>query len=395
MKDAVFILWLEGVNPENLTTLPSLSRLISNGVDIQLKPLPLVEKSVCYYQTLTGMGSGKFGRFDAVYPQDYKAHRDMGIPEGSLGRLLPDILRSRKVAVTFLEAKHKSELDALADQAYDCALVRFLHAGNASADEIDAIVQRCVELTMPETHLLILTDAWSPASHKLVNVNDFLADVGLLEVGTARNRAEINWTETLAYALGTGQVWINLRGREPQGIVGSGREYQEVCNALIHELGTNWLDPQTNEPIVERVLRKEEAYTGDYLFKAPDLIVVYRPGYSASPKAIELDFDGVSVHEDSAPLRMVAPYARLIASGPALTNGHIETGALVDVVPSVLYLLGRSIPMQLDGNVISSIFTQAYRQQTPVQQMENEDDLLSDEEEGMIVDRLRDLGYLG
>lgn len=396
MSNSIFILWLEGVNPENLSSVPSLSRLKSSGVDVQLKPLPLVEKSVCYYQALTGMGSGKFGRFDAVYPREYKAHTDRSVPEGSLGRLLPDILRSQKLTVTFLEVKHKSELDILADQTNDCTLVRFLDAGNAGADEIDAVVQRCIELINSETHLLMLTDPWSPATHTMVNVNDFLVDAGLLEVGTARNREDINWTETLAYGLGTGQIWINLRGREPRGIVGSGSEYQEVCNALINELGSKWLDPETSEPIVERVLRKEEAYAGDYLFKAPDLIVVYRPGYSASPKAIELDFDGVSVHEDTASLHKGAPpYARLIASGPNLGSGLVGTGTLVDVVPTVMYLLGRPIPMHVDGDVISSLFTRDYRQQTPVKRLESDDDLLSDEEEGMIVDRLRDLGYLG
>ena len=395
MKNSTFLLWLEGVDPNLLTTIPSLAKLAAGGVDLRLTPLPLVEKGVCYYQTLTGMGSAKFGRFDTVHPERYQACSDTGIPEGALGHLLPDVLRAHKLVVTFLEAKDRQSLDALANQTLDCAMIRFLNAGNASVDEIDALVQRCTELATPGAHLVVLTDVWKPVPQKLVNVNDFLADTGLLEVGSTRNRADINWTETLAYGLGTGQVWINLQGRELQGIVGSGREFQKVSEALVNELSTNWLDPQTQEPVVERVLRKEEAYSGDYLFKAPDLVVVFRPGYSASPKAIELDFDGMSVSENGSTLSKVAPYARLLASGPNLVSGLVETGSLIDVVPTVMYLLGQPIPMHLDGSVISSIFTQAYRQQTPVQHMENEDDLLSDEEEGMIVDRLRDLGYLG
>ncbi len=396
MKNSVCLLWLEGVRPESLSTVPSLAKLATSGVDLQLAPLPLSEKSVCYYQTLTGMGSGKFGRFDAVYPAGYKAQEDTSVPDGVFGRLLPDILRSRKLAVTFLETKNRDMLDTLAGQTYDCAIVRLLDLGNANNAEIDAIVRHCAGLLAPETHLLVLTDVWSQPVQKLVNINDFLADVGLLEVGAVRDQAHIIWPETLAYGLGTGQVWINLRGRDPQGIVGSGREYQDVCDALINELGTNWRDPETNEPVVEQVLRKEEAYSGDYLFKAPDLIVVFRPGYGASTKAAALNFDGRSVRSGYAlEAPPSAPSARLIAGGPCLASGLVEAGKLVDIMPSLMYLLDRPVPAYVDGNVISSMFTQVYREQTPIRHLDSDDDLLSDEEEGMIVDRLRDLGYLG
>ena len=396
MGNSVFILWFGGLNPAVFSAVPSLTRLAGSGVDLQLAPLPLVEERTCYYQTLTGAGSGKFGRFDTVYPERYSACADLSIPEGASGRLLQDILRSRKLAVTYLEDAYAPDaLATLAGRTFDCMITRFLHLGNAGPDMIEAIVQRCVELAAPAAHLFVLTDVWGQQPGKLVNINDFLADVGLLEVGAARRRADIAWPETLAYGLGTGQVWVNLRGREQQGVVSPGREYQEVCDALISELSTNWLDPQTGEPVVEKVMKKEDAYAGEYLFKAPDLIVVYRPGYAVSPQAAALDFDGVSVRKVETAVRPASAYARLIASGPCLVNGLTETASLVDTLPSVMYLLGQPIPMHVDGRVISSIFTQSFRQRTPEQRVEDEDESLSDEEEGLIVGRLRDLGYLG
>lgn len=398
MKNRVCLLWLEGLNPESLSAVPSVAKLAAGGVDLQLAPLPLFERRVSYYQTLTGMGSAKFGRFDGVHPERYHAHEEADVPDGAFGHLLPDLLRSQKLPVTYLETRDRGVPGSLASQAYDCAIVRLLDMGSASATEVDSIVGRCAELVTPETHLFVLTDVWSPAPRKYASINDFLADVGLLEVGESRKREDIVWSETLAYGLGTGQIWINLRGREPQGIVGSGREYQEVCDALVNELRNNWRDPETNELVVEQVLRKEEAYSGEYLFKAPDLIVVYRPGYAASPQAFALDFAGRSISEIEAALgdaAVNAPHARLIAGGPCLNGGVSDAAALIDVVPTILYLLDRSIPMHVDGNVIASIFTPSYREQTPVKRLGSDEDLLSDEEEGMIVDRLRDLGYLG
>src|SRR5258708_38689184 len=98
MKNSVFILWFEGLNPEIFSTVPSLTRLATDGIDLRLAPLPLFERGVCYYQTLTGTGSGKFGRFDAVYPERYTACESPDIPEGAAGRLWPEILRSQKLA---------------------------------------------------------------------------------------------------------------------------------------------------------------------------------------------------------------------------------------------------------------------------------------------------------
>jgi hypothetical protein len=394
MKNTVFILWLEGVNPELLSAVPSLTKLAQNGVDIRLTPTPLAEKDVCYYQTLTGMGSGKLGRFDAVRPEGYSAIRETSIPEGSLGRLLPDVLRSRKLAVTFLEAREHTTLETLAEGDYDCALVRYA-GGQLNAATIDTLVQHSSELATSEGHLVVLTDVWHQEPGKFVNTNDFLADVGLLEVGEPRTRDGIVWPEALTYGLGTGQIWINLRGREKQGSVSSGQEYQEVREALINELRTNWRDPQTGELVVEQVLKKEDAYTGDYLFKAPDLIVIYRPGYAASPQSIMLDFDGASVSKARASSQALAPAARLIASGPRLAQGLTETAHLVDFMPSVMYLLNQPIPVHVDGTVILPMFTQSYRQQTAIQHTDDSDTSLSEEDEGLIVDRLRDLGYLG
>jgi len=396
MKNSACILWLEGVNPEMLSAVPGLAELAQEGVDIRLTPLPLVEKSVCYYQTLTGMGAGKLGRFDATYPEAYAARAEEGMPEGALGHLLPDILRARKSPVIFLEARDAGALYALAEQPYDCAIVRF-DARAADEHSLETIVQHCRNMKNPETHLLVLTDVCRPEPHTLVNSNDFLADVGLLEVGESRCRDDIVWHETLAYGLGQGQIWVNLRGREQQGCVSSHHEYQEVCDALIDELRTGWLDPDSHEPVVERVLRKEEAYHGDYLFKAPDLIVAYRPGYAASPRARQLDFDGTGMRRSGSPVSAVEqpPYGRLLAIGPGLASGFSGTASLLDVMPSMLYLLGQSIPVNVDGTIITSMFTKAYCRQTPVERVGDAESALSAEDEGLIVDRLRALGYLG
>ena len=394
MKNSVFVLWLEGVHPATLSQVPIVSNLAASGADLQLTPAPLVEKNGCYYQILTGMKPGKLGYFDTVYPEKYQVYEDTQVPYGAADRLLPDILRSRKLATTFLEVKDKEAFNQLSNKPFDCAILRLRAIEHADVQHIDAIVRQCLEFA-GAAHFILLTDVASAEPRAHVNINHFLADIGLLDAGETRNHDTINWSQTLAYGVGTGQVWVNLSGRESEGAVGAGDEYQEVCEALTQELSTNWRDPATNEPIVQQVLSREEAFAGDYVFKAPDLAVVFRPGYAPSANAMRLDFDGKSVSaEKFVASETATPYARLIASGPSFASGVKDTGMLIDVVPTLLYLLNQSVPEDIDGKIISTLFTESYRKQTPVRYVEGEEALLSNEEEGVIVDRLRDLGYI-
>lgn len=395
MRNSVFVLWLEGVQPALLSQVPSIASLAASGADVQLTPTPLVEKSSCYYQLLTGMTPGKLGYFDNVYPEKYSVYEDTSVPYGAEGHMLPDILRARKLSAIFLEAQEGESLAQRIHTPFDCAILR-LAMGHADAQTIDERVRECIELAGPEAHFILLTDVANEEPYAYVNINDFLADIGLLEVGEPRSRETISWPQTLAYGVGVGQVWVNLSGREVQGAVGAGDEYQEVCEALKQELSTNWLDPVRNVPVVQQILSREDAFAGDYVFKAPDLAVVFRPGYAPSPNAQHLDFDGKSIIEGKRTTTETpgAPFARLVARGPSIASGVKGTGMLVDVMPSLLYLLNQPVPENSDGNIISSLFTEAYRKQTPVRYVEGDEDLLSNEEEGVIVDRLRDLGYI-
>ncbi len=395
MKNSVFVLWLEGVHPALLSQVPAVSSIAASGADLHLKPAPLVEKSGCYYQTLTGMKPGKLGRFDSVYAEKYQVYEDTTVPYGAAGRLLPDILRSRKLATTFLEVQDGEAFSQLAHKSFDCAILRVRAMEHADVQKVDDIVRQCLELAGSEAHFILLTDVASAEPRAYVNINDFLADIDLLDVGETRNHDTIVWSQTLAYGVGTGQVWVNLRGRESEGAVSAGDEYQEVCEALTQELSTHWLDPLTNEPVVQQVLSREEVFAGDYVFKAPDLAVVLRPGYAPSANATRLDFDGKSVGEGRhVAAEAITPHARLIASGPNIAPGIKDTGMLVDIMPTLLYLLNQPVPEDIDGKIISALFTESYRKQTPVRYVEGDEALLSNEEEGVIVDRLRDLGYI-
>src|SRR4029079_11257331 len=88
----------------------------------------------------------------------------------------------------------------------------------------------------------------------------------------------VDWSQTRAYAVGLGQIYFNLKGREGQGIVSAGEEYkalQEEIRAKLMQLR----DPDDGAEVFRDVYRRDDIYKGDYLQWAPDLQVGFNDGY--------------------------------------------------------------------------------------------------------------------
>lgn len=401
MRKPVYICWLEGMDPQCLTHIPALSSLAAQGVDLRIEPLPLVEQQQCYYQMMTGMGPGKFGRFDGVRPDNYQARATRNIPAGVVDRQLPELLSRHGRSVLSLdissdvstyEAVSKKIL-ILANQVYDVALTRLLNAEQRPLSEITLFLNHWLELVPSHATLYIMTGVWSPAPHTLVNVNDVLAEAGLLSIKGDRQSPVIDWSTTLAYYMGTGQIWLNLRGRETNGVVRLGRDYKRVCDRVIQIL-QDWRDPRTNEPVVAMAVKKDAIFTGEYLFKAPDIVVTFQPGYAASPCAQSVQVDGQSVQpvKDPDEVHNSTPHARLLAYGSDIRRGYQGKAALVDIVPTVLHMADVPLPRRLDGNVIPELCSDY--DAANLSYIDDEEEPLTPVEVQKILGRLRTLGYL-
>ena len=110
----------------------------------------------------------------------------------------------------------------------------------------------------------------------------------------------MDWSQTKAYALGLGQIYINLAGRESKGIVQPGDEYEQVRDAIAEGL-LGYIDEETGEPPVVYVWKREEAYSEFDPALIPDLIpsngAGYRVGWQDALGGI-----GKHVVEDNGPL---------------------------------------------------------------------------------------------
>jgi len=172
----------------------------------------------------------------------------------------------------------------------------------------------------------------------------------------------VNWRATRAYARGKeGNLFINLAGREPHGIVQPGSEFEAVRDELIKRL-YELRDPSTEASPVEHVYRPEELFAGSALEFAPDLIVDWRNGeYMA---AEQREFSGEIFCErwreymswpTSGSHRSNGIF---FAAGPGIAQrGRLDALNLLDLAPTLLHAAGAAVPESLEGRVAQAIFT--------------------------------------
>jgi predicted AlkP superfamily phosphohydrolase/phosphomutase len=169
--------------------------------------------------------------------------------------------------------------------------------------------------------------------------------------------ADIDWSRTRAFCLPTdleGCIRINLKGREPQGIVEPGEAYRAALDDLTAGL-LELRDPQTGEPIVRKVLRTDEAFPGERRDFLPDLIVQWqseRPILAAASPRIGLV---TQQSPDPRPGTHRGP-GFVIAAGPGIAPGSTLAAAhIVDIAPTLLARMGVRAPAGMAGRVWSEL----------------------------------------
>jgi predicted AlkP superfamily phosphohydrolase/phosphomutase len=212
----------------------------------------------------------------------------------------------------------------------------------------------------------------------------------------------VDWSRTRAYSFGRhyGSVFLNVKGREPQGCVEPGADYERTRDEVAESM-LSYVDPELGRPLVSRCIKREDLYAGERFEEAPDLMLLpadyddifYGLSDFGSRRIWDATYRYSGMHRDQG---------LLIARGEEVKRGAaFEGGSVVDLAPTVLHWLGHEIPHDMDGRPLVSLMTDDYVAGHPVRvsSRDSRGDAVgardySEEEEEEIMDRLRDLGYL-
>jgi len=205
--------------------------------------------------------------------------------------------------------------------------------------------------------------------------------------------ASVDWEHTVAYTEpGRHVININLEGRNANGIVAPS-DYDRTCLRIIAELN-NWKDV-SGTPVVERVVRRDEAYSGPFVERASDLFIHWNTAADLGEPPDEVRARGFWWSGDHRPDGV------LIIKGPGIrpnTRGAAQT--VYDLAPTITYAAGLPVPDKLDGRVIQSAFTEEFLAERPIQ-IEEASSIstqgqiqISAAEEQAVEEKLRSLGYM-
>jgi predicted AlkP superfamily phosphohydrolase/phosphomutase len=327
---------------------------------------------------------------------------------------------------------------------YDAqAASRFGPALEQLYQRIDGFVGQMLDRLTDDTTVVVMSDHGFGSLHYVVNLNLFLLDQGLLQLKrgawtrlktglfragltpasfwhliertglqnyvwhvskSTRNKVvgkflsfdDVDWSHTLAYSIGhVGQIYINLQGREPEGIVEPGAEHEAVRQRVSETL-RQLRHPETGQPLVDRVVHSDQVVHGPYAHRSPDLHVVMDNHQTIAFPLFATDRHIVTrqIRGDSGCHR---PHGIFIARGPEIRPGETVEGAhIMDLAPTILHLMKLPVPDDMDGRVLSeALATPRPVEYQAANATDRADAELSAEETAEVEDRLRTLGYLG
>ncbi len=221
----------------------------------------------------------------------------------------------------------------------------------------DSILKAIIDnVDLDNTVVIVVSDHGQWSVKKFVNINSILYQAGLIAVN---GDGSIDWNNTKAYYVGYNQIFVNLQGREEDGVVPPD-EYGVVVNKIMDALASV-RDPDTGEPVFSLILSKDEAEPyGLFGDRAGDVIFSCRPGYAAST-SLQLSNGTPVLFSDAVPLKTVTGthgdypyYPQLIAIfgavGPNIIHGELGYIRSTSIAPTITTILGIEPPANATGN---------------------------------------------
>ena len=224
---------------------------------------------------------------------------------------------------------------------------------------MDNLVGRVMERMAEDAVLIVVSDHGFKQFKRGININTWLLKNGYLVLkdgkdGRGEWLTDVDWSKTKAYGLGLAGIYLNMKGREAQGIVAPEKEAKTLKKEIIEKL-SGLTDPKNSKIAITEVFDTAEILKGPYTENAMDLIVGYNIDYRASWDSVTGKIEREIFSDNTKSWGADHCLDPRLVPGVFFCNMKIKENepAIIDVAPTVLNLFGVKIPEYIDGKVIN------------------------------------------
>lgn len=274
--------------------------------------------------------------------------------------------------------------------------------------ETDRVLGEILELLDEDTTLMIYSDHGFEKGNIDFYVQTYLREVGFLHLKQEpedyvledtwfeyidnNEKYTVDWSKTIAYMAAPGSygININLKGRQNKGIVELS-EYEEVCQKVIDKLKL-FINPLNDKPIFKDVVKSSSIYSGKLTCSAPDIIMIPENWGTmvhhkiTDDELFSFDPEQKGMHSMDGIFLMYGNAVQALK--------HRPPNDLRDIAPTILDLFDIPSPSYMEGTSIFSLDDKTDRGKKELSIQVDTKNSYSDEEQGEIKERLKNLGYL-
>ncbi|HXX20138.1 MAG TPA: alkaline phosphatase family protein [Candidatus Acidoferrum sp.] len=226
--------------------------------------------------------------------------------------------------------------------------------------EMDAMLGEALKVSDADTTVLVVSDHGFAPFRRSFNLNTWLVEKGYLvlhagaQPGPDTNIfADADWSKTRAYGLGLNGLYLNLSGRERNGIVNPGVQAEALQTEIVGQLEAE-RDPLDGEQVITRVDRAAHVYSGPESSQAPDMIVGYNSGFRVGWSSVLGGIPAPVLEDNTDPWSGDHCIDYTKVPGVVLSNRRIANPqpALIDIAPTILAEFGIPRPATMQGHDI-------------------------------------------
>ena len=224
-----------------------------------------------------------------------------------------------------------------------------------------------------DVYTIVMSDHGHVMGKRRFFINSYLYQNGLIKLkrDASTQKITIDWENTQAFAQGMISVYVNLKGRDPNGCVSPGKEYEDTVDRIIGLL-YDLKDPKTGwRPISLALSNKHAEFLGLSGERVGDVVFAAHPVYAGDTRLelkegvfadLKVGLNGASIHGAQLPSVDLGEYGTIksmfIAHGPRIKKGYIkeEPISIVDVAPTISHILDIPPPKHAEGKIIYDLF---------------------------------------